>query len=501
MIHHLPILQVILPLLAAPACLIINSHRWVWLFTLCVGLASLLVSIALLTQVTSSGPISYALGGWEAPWGIEYRIDILNSWVLLIVCIFNVVALLPAYKSIGKELQAENHVYFYTLYLLCFAGLLGITATGDVFNIFVFLEISSLSTYALIALGSNRRALWASYQYLIIGTIGASFILIGIGLLYIKTGTLNMQDLAIRIPLVAESKAIMAAMAFILVGICMKLALFPLHAWLPNAYAYAPSVVTIFIAATATKVAIYLLIRFLFSVFGIELSMKVLPLQSLFLCFGFLGVFIASILAITQSNVKKMFAYSSVAQIGYMVVGLGIGSVLGLQATLLHLFNHALIKGGLFLALAGVMYQIGKTEISDFKGLGARMPWTTLAIVVGGLSLIGVPLTAGFVSKWYLVLGALDANLWPVAFLIVLGSVLAVVYVWRLVEQAYFSQETAATISSDTHSNTACEAPLAFLIPIWILVLANVYFGIDTRLTVSVSELAATWLFGLSEAL
>ncbi len=489
MTEHLPILQVILPLLAAPTCLILFNHRWVWLFALVIGAVSLVISALLVQEVVSNGTISYMLGAWEAPWGIEYRIDLLNAFVLLIVSFFGFVALLPAYKSISRELEGAKQIYFYTLYLLCFAGLLGIVATGDAFNIFVFLEISSLSTYALISLGSDRRALWASYQYLVMGTIGASFILIGIGFLYIQTGTLNIADLAERLPAVEDSKTVLAALAFIMVGICMKLAMFPLHKWLPNAYTYAPSIVTVFVAATATKVAVYLLIRFIFSIFHKNFSVEALPLQTLFLTLGLAGVYMASLVAINQTNIKKMFAYSSVAQIGYMIVGMGFGTVLGLQATLLHMFNHSLMKGAIFVALAAVLYQVGKTDIDSFKGLGRRMPITMMGIVLAGLSLIGVPLTAGFVSKWYLVMAALDANLWPIAAMIVVGSMFTVIYIWRLIETAYFQKPEVEVPRQ--------EAPAIFLVVLWGLVLANIYFGVDTRLSVSVSGMAAEYLFNI----
>jgi len=477
--------------MAAPLCLFLTRPRLVWLFALIVSALAFLFSSILLEQVMTSGTIIYELGGWDAPWGIEYRIDQLNAFLLLIISAISTIVLFAADTSIRKEIPEDKHTHFYTLYLLSLAAMLGIVATGDAFNIFVFLEISSLSAYALIALGKDRRALWASYQYLIMGTIGATFILIGIGLMYQMTGTLNIDDLSRRLPEVAQTRTVFTAFAFVIVGICLKLAMFPLHLWLPNSYAYAPSIVSAFFAATATKVAIYLLIRFTFSVFGLSFSFTHLPLQLLFVTLGLVGIFVASTAAIYQSNVKHLFAYSSIAQIGYMIVGFSLTSVAGLTATLLHVFNHALMKGALFLALAAVMYRIGSTQLSQFQGLGRQMPLTMAAIVVGGLSLIGVPLTVGFVSKWYLVLAVLENGWWPVAVLILLGSLLAVVYVWRIVETAYFKPALAG-------SETIKEAPLTFLIPIWTLVLANIYFGIDTRLSVQVAQAAAQSLFGVS---
>ncbi len=490
MLAHLAVLQVIVPLLAAPTCMILKRPHWVWLFALIVSGSAFLISITLLQQVMASGTIVYELGGWSAPWGIEYRIDKLNAYLSLIISGVSTVVLLAAHTSIQAEIPEDRHTLFYILYLLSLAGMLGIVTTGDAFNVFVFLEISSLSAYSLIALGRDRRALWASYQYLIMGSIGATFILIGIGLMYQMTGTLNMEDLSKRLPEVAQTRTVFAAFGFFIVGVCLKLALFPLHLWLPNAYAYAPSIVTAFFAATSTKVALYLLIRFTFSVFGLSFSFTTLPLQTLFVVLGLLGIFAASIAAIYQKNVKHLFAYSSVAQIGYMIVGYSISTSAGLMATLLHVFNHALMKSALFLALGAVMYRIGSVQLRDFQGLGRQMPFTMAAIVVGGLSLIGVPLTVGFVSKWYLVLAAIENGWWPVAVLILLGSLLAIVYVWRIVEAAYFKAPEAGR-------EQVKEAPLAFLIPVWMLVSANIYFGVDTRLSVQVAQAASQSLFGV----
>jgi len=490
-IAHLPILQVIVPLLAAPLCLILRVPRLVGLFALSASACAFLISCGLLQQVLSHGTISYYLGGWEPPWGIEYRIDYLNSYLLLLVSAMSTVILIAAQTSIKKELPENRVTFFYTAYLLCLTGLLGILATADAFNVFVFLEISALSSYTLIALGTDRRALTASYQYLIMGTIGATFIIIGVGLMYMMTGTLNMYDLAERLPAVYTSRTVLCAFGFFIVGVCLKLALFPLHLWLPNAYAMAPSIATAFLAATSTKVAVYILIRYVFSIFSITFVAASLPLDDIFLGLGLAGIFAASVAAIYQLNIKRLFAYSSVAQIGYMIIGLAIGTQLGLTATLLHLFNHALMKGALFLAIGSVVYRIGSSQLNHFAGLGKSMPWTMAAIVVGGLSLIGVPLTVGFVSKWYLVVALLDRGWWPVAVLVLISSLLALIYVWRIVEWIYFTPPRANT-------EYITEAPLSQLIPIWLLVLANLYFGVDTRLTVGVSKLAAQSLFGVS---
>ncbi len=491
MTAHFPILQVIIPLLAAPLCLFIRIPRIVGIFAILVSATAFLISCGLLQEVITGGTLSYQLGGWAAPWGIEYRIDKLNGYLLLLVSGVSTIVLVAAQTSISKELPENRHTFFYTAYLLCLTGLLGILATADAFNLFVFLEISALSSYTLIAIGTDRRALTASYQYLVMGTIGATFIIIGVGLMYMMTGTLNMYDLAERLPAVYESKTVLSAFGFFIVGVCLKLALFPLHLWLPNAYAYAPSITTAFLAATSTKVAVYVLIRYIFSIFGIEFVDMSLPLSEIFLFLGLTGIFVASVAAIYQLNIKRLFAYSSVAQIGYIILGLAIETELGLTATLLHLFNHALMKAAIFLAIGAVVYRIGSAQLSHYAGLGKKMPWTMAAIVAGGLSLIGVPLTVGFVSKWYLVVALLDKGWWPVAVLVLISSLIAVIYVWRVVEWIYLTPPRIIT-------DEIKEAPMSQLIPIWILVLANIYFGVDTRLTVGVSKLAAQSLFGVN---
>ena len=354
MTPHLPVLQVVVPLIAAPFCALLPWGRAAWVVTLGACWFALYAAIALLGQVHDGTIISYEIGGWAAPWGIEYRVDAVNAFVLLIVSAIGALVVPFARRSIEKELPAGQIPYFYSAFLLCVAGLLGITVTGDAFNVFVFLEISSLSSYAMIAMGKDRRALTASYQYLVMGTVGATFILIGIGLLYSMTGTLNMADLAERLPLVEQTRTVRVGFGFLTIGISLKLALFPLHLWLPNAYAYAPSVVTVFLAATATKVAVYMLLRFFFTVFGGAFSFELMQLDQVLLPLALIGIFTASVVAIFQSDVKRLLAYSSVAQIGYMILGISMASLTGVTAGLLHLFNHALMKGALFMAIWAV---------------------------------------------------------------------------------------------------------------------------------------------------
>ena len=486
--EHLPVLQIVLPLISAGLCLVIRNAAAVRLFSVVAAWSCLAIALELLSRVQTGGTISYALGGWEPPLGIEYRIDLLNAYLLVIVSM--IAAVVFPFPLRGREVRIPRarHFLFYASLLLCLTGLLGIAITGDLFNVFVFVEISSLAAYTLIALGPRRRALTSAFTYLIMGTIGASFILIGIGLMYQMTGTLNMADLSVRLGPVLGTRTIWMAFGFLVVGASIKLALFPLHQWLPNAYTYAPSVVSAFLSATATKVAYYFLVRILLTVFGVAFVFEGMGLGAVLLPLSLTAMFVGSVAAIYQTDLKRLLAYSSVAQIGYMTLGLSFASVTGLTGGLVHLFNHALMKGGLFLVAACVVFRVGSSSIDDLRGLARRMPFTAAAFVLGGLALVGIPGTVGFVSKWYLVLAALERDGFFVAFLILASSLLAVVYVWRVVEVMMAADSDGRAPRKD--------APVAMLLPTWILIGATVFFGLQADWTVSVASHAATQLLG-----
>jgi multicomponent Na+:H+ antiporter subunit D len=486
--QNLPALQVVVPLMSAPLCTLLRRGSLAWVLAVAISATALTTAVTLLFRVLAGGVIRYSLGGWPAPYGIEYRIDTVNAFVLVIVATISTVALIFAKRSVEDEIVRDKQHLFYAAWMLFLTGLLGIAITGDAFNVFVFLEISSLSTYLLVSFGRDRRALMASYRYLILGTIGATFLLIGIGLLYMMTGTLNMVDIAERLPAAIDTRTAKVAFAFVLVGLGIKAAVFPLHVWLPNAYTYAPSAVSVVVAATGTKVAVYLIMRFIFSIFGSHFVFDTLGINVLLLVLALLGMFVASTIAIFQINIKRMLAWSSIAQIGYMMLGIAMVSQTALTASIVHLFNHAIMKAALFMVMGAVFLRVGSVRIEKMAGLGREMPWTMAAFVVAGLSLVGVPLTVGFVSKWYLVLAALEGGRIWIAVLVLLSSLLALVYTWRVVEVAYFRERSSG--------QPVREAPLIMLVPMWLLVAASIYFGVNSELTVDVASRAAMTLRG-----
>ena len=493
--EQLPILQVIVPFIVAPLIVFLGIRQLAWPLAFLASLSCLLISWLLLQQVIDGSEISYQLGGWAPPLGIEYRVDVINAFVLLLISGISSAVLFWARLGLKAELPERSHTLFYALFLMCLTGLLGVVITGDAFNVFVFLEISSLSTYVLIAQGGHRdkRAFTAAYNYLIMGTIGATFFVIGIGFLYMSTGTLNMADLADKIADQRDSRTIKAAFAFIVVGMGLKAAIYPLHLWLPNAYSFAPSPVVAFLSGTATKMAIYVLLRFMFTVFQPEFLEEIRILEAIILPFAILAMFASSISAFAQKDLKRMLAHSSVAQLGYMMLGIGLFSHTGLSAAIIHLFNHGITKAALFLGVGCYVFMVGGASYKKLCGLGKTMPWTSAAMVIAGLSLIGIPGTAGFVSKWILVQAAFEQGWWIFAFLIVLSSIIAVAYVWRMIESLY--------LVAPAEGSVVKEVPLVMLLPVWVLALSTLYFGLVTDVTLGAADAAARGLMSGSSGM
>ncbi len=489
--EHLPALQVAVPMLMAPFVLLLRSRNLAWAAATAASLMAFAISISLATSVAGGETIAYQMGSWPAPYGIELRIDAFSALVLLVVTGASSLALVGGRASLMAAIGEAREHYFHAAWLLALAGLAGIAVSADAFNIFVFMEVSSLASYVLVAGGADRRALPAVFKYLIMGTVGATFYLIGVGLIYMMTGTLNLADMEVRIHEVADQEPILAAAGFITVGLALKAAIFPLHVWLPNAYTYAPHVATAFLAACSTKVSLYVLLRFDFFVFQQNLVGHAFQFAAYLMPLAVLGILVGSCVAMFERNIKRLLAFSSVAQIGYIILGASLVSVSGLTAAALHMFNHALAKGGLFLAVASLAMVVSGLRLEHIAGIARRAPWSFAAFVISGLSLIGVPGTAGFISKWYLILAAMELGTpgFVLVAVIVVGSLMAVVYIWRVIESACFATAPA-------ESEAARPMPLPLLAATWLAAAANVYFGFVPLVPLGLSQSAATSLLG-----
>ena len=443
-------------------------------------------SISILVSVVESGhSIQYRLGGWAPPWGIEFRIDHLNAVMLVLVSALGLLTGIHAEKSVEKELS-DKTALFWSLYLLMITGLLGICITGDLFNLFVLLEVASLSGYALIAMG-EKGALYASFRYLIVGTIGASFYLLGVGYLYIASGSLNMADLSGILPRLYESKTVLVGFAFILIGLGIKMALFPMHGWLPDAYTDAPSAVSAAVAPLVTKVMAYVMIRVMFTVFDATFSVSVLAVTDLMVWMGTVAILFGAVMALSQNDFKRMLSYVIVAEIGYIVGGIGVANALALRGAVFHIVNDALMVACLFLVNGQVVYRTGGHRIVDFAGMFQRMPVTAAVFTVGALAVIGVPPTCGFFSKWYLLLGGIEAHQWGFVAALLLCTLINVALFFRVFDQALYTHAHGSQKDHDApHANPAREeAPLSMLIPASALAAVIVLVGIFNQLIVN----------------
>ena len=482
MTAHLPVFIVVIPLFAAIVTPLLArlSPRLSRGLTTGALAATLTCSVAALSQVLGEGTLHYRLGGWPPPWGIEYVIDPLSGGMAVLVSFFAVVTSVYAGPHLEGIRPARVGI-FDGLFLLLTTGLLGMVVTGDLFNLYVFLEISSLSAYALLSAGGNR-AVVAAFRYLLVGTIGASLYLLGVGYLYALTGTLTMSEVHATVEGTAVSSVFVVGVALMVVGLAIKTALFPLHGWLPDVYTYAPAPVSGFIAAVMTKVSVYALFRILYFV----LDAKGAAGQAL----GVLGwvaalaVVAGAVMALAQKDIRRLLAYSSVGQMGCIVLGLSLANSTAVTGALLHLLNHATMKACLFLVVGGVVWRTGVSEIGGFAGMGRRLPLTMAAFSIAALSMVGLPPMSGFFSKWYLLLGAIEEGAWPFVLALVLSSLLSAVYFFRIIERAYFAPPPTPGSGAGLRDGSE-ELPGRMLGPILVLTTAVLLLSIFNRTVVT----------------
>ena len=480
LVEHFPVFIVGLSMFLAYTMLLAGylNRRLPFFMSLAWNSFCLILSLFILNHVLTVGPIRYWQGGWRPPWGIEYVVDAMNAYLLVIVISMVIFGLIYSRGNVRHEIEERKHVTFYVLVQLMAAGLYGITVTGDLFNMFIWLEIASLTAYALIAVAGGR-ALRPAYNYVIMGSIGACLYIFGVCWLYSVTGTLNFGDMRLLLPLVYDNKAVQMAFAMIVVGIMIKAYIFPLHLWQPDVYTYAPSTISSMMASVHVKVMFYILLRMFYSIFTLEFIRHYIGLDLLICWVAAIAILAGSIWAIKQRNLKRMLAYSSVSQMGYILLGLGLSplSPWGLVGAAAHILNHAIGKGCLFMCAGAISQQEGLKDIRDFEGLGKKMPHVCAAFTIAALSMIGVPLTAGFASKLFLIVASLDAAQYPFVVVLLLSGLLNLVYFWRVIDQMYFVKhkgtENAAEVKEKGNS-----LPLSMVAPILILASLCIVMGI-----------------------
>lgn len=491
--EHLPILAILALLLTAFIVPVVA--KWKNELAGPVSIAaltlSLVLTIALAGRVFSDGAFYYRLGNWSAPWGIEFYVDALGVFMMLMLTFVGLLILVYAVKDLAHELKKGVDGWYYTLYLLLLAGMMGMSVTNDLFNMFVLIEIVAISSVAIISVKDNRDCVEASFKYLVLSAVSSGAFLLGVALIYMVTGHLNIDAVAagLETALALYPRNILVAMALIAVGLGLKAALFPLHVWLPDAHSSAVSPSSAILSGLVIKIYALVFIRVFLKVFPWEIYNNI-PVMDLLLWMSTFGIIVGSLFAIVQTDIKRMLAYSSVVQIGYVFLGVALLAQTAMVGAVLHIFFHALMKAMLFLSAGAIIYSTGIRRISDLKGLGLKMPVVMTMFAIGALAMVGIPGTNGFISKLYLALGALEAGRPFFLFVIMGSSLLNAVYYFPIVGNAFFGkrEEPLPEIKP---------IPMAMLIPVVIMGVAIVVTGVYAAPVVGLATKAVAGLLSL----
>jgi len=476
---NLHLFVLVVPLLSAFAVNLLGRSSKQWIAPLVLGsLAfSVIGSLVTLARVVEHGTLRYTVGNWQPPFGIELVVDPLSALMMVLISVVAFLASFSSLKSVEQELPGREP-FFFTLYLILIAGLFGLVLTGDAFNLYVLLEITSITTYGLIAMGRGRAAL-SSFNYIIMGSIGACFYLLGIGYIYILTGTLNMADIARILPTLNAPVATATAIAFVLVGLWIKMAFFPLHSWLPNAYSQAPTGAGTMVAPLMTKVTVYLMVRVILTMYTPALVFTHEWITNGAVWAAALAIVCGSVLALGQKDLRRMLTYIIIAEVGYMVGGIFLANANGLTGSLLHIVNDALMTLCLFLVVAAIIYRQGTVSLVSLQGIFHRMPFTMAAFTLGAFAMIGVPPTCGFFSKWYLILGGIDGGHWEFVIALVFSSLVNAVLFFRVIELAFFGSLADGQHHEHTPSERH-EAPWWMLKPLVLTAALLIVIGLST---------------------
>jgi proton-translocating NADH-quinone oxidoreductase chain N len=438
-------------------------------------ISNLIISLLLIPKVMKH-PIIVSIGGGIPPFYINIVAGPVAILFSVIIALVGFLVSIYALSYIKKGATEKYHM----LYLLLLVGATGIVLTGDIFNLFVFWEILCISSYALVAYTGEKSGIESAVKYLIQGAIGSSLLLIGIGMLYGLFGTLNMADIAQHIDSV-EPTSIFIPLVFIITGLGVEAALCPLNAWLPDAHSSAPSSISAILSGIAIEVGVYAVARVVFTIFGVE---------SIFLFFCFLGVLtllIGEMSAFSQNNLKRMLAYSSIGQIGLIVFAFGIATSYSITGGLFQIISHSLSKALLFLSVGYIVYRTASMDISSFEGIGKKMPLTSLGVIIGAFSLIGLPPFVGFPSKLLIVQAALSKGeilFYILIAFVLLGTVIEGAYFFRVIQVIYFKQGKSNIQKK--------EAPIAALVPMSILALLIIGVGIYPQVITDILNSAAS---------
>jgi len=446
-------------------------------FALAVTVGTLLLVVDMATSVLGGDILVYKLGGWAPPLGINLAIDGLGLLVGLIVAGISTLVVIYSFVFMRQESGLGQ---YYTLMLLLTAGMMGVAFTGDIFNLYVFFEIMAISSYALVAFRRSKISIEGAIKYLIVGSLGTSFILLGIALLYGSTGTLNIADIASKLAVINTTSGStplisIIALTLFVVGFGIKIGMIPFHAWLPDAYQAAPSPISAIMAGGTAIVGVGALLRVSYFIFGAPM------VGPLLIGLGLVTMVLGAFMALVQRDLKRLLAYSGISQMGYILLSIGLGTALGIKGGLFHMLNNAVYKSLLFLAVGAIIYRVKTSRIDELGGLGRKMPITAGIFLVGALALAGMPPFNGFASKLTIFLAGIDAGYPILSGIAAIISVVTLAYMIRAFIAVFLGPQTG-------RFENVKEAPRSMLFPMMVLAAVCVVLGVLPQLGFSAVE-------------
>ena len=457
----------VLPLAAAFIIPILGkiAKSLIWIFVTLVSFALFIIALYGVAVTQQVPMLVYKMGNWPPPLGIVMAFDSLSAFMTLVI---SILVFAGGVFSLRYMSHYSGQWKFYTLYMLITAGMMGIAITGDLFNMFVFLEIAAISSYALVAFGVDAEELEASFKYMVMGEVGGLTFLLAIALIYAKTSTLNLADISNTLQVVGQTPFFWTVLGMMLFAFSIKAAFVPFHSWLPDAHPAAPAPISSLLSGIFIKVlGMYTIARLVFNVFGLNRANAPMFFNVL-IGIGLLSIAFAGVTALSQNDYKRLLGYSSVSQVGYIMLGLGIGNYYGVAGAIFYMLAHALGKGLLFLTSGSVVYATGTRDITKLAGLGEKMSTTAWSFRFGELSLIGLPPLVGFFAKYYIVLGALKVGFWWLAVVAIALSILTLGYLLKIENNVFLKKGKAQ----------AKQAPFTMRVAMVLLVVLIVLLGV-----------------------
>lgn len=472
-IKSFPLAAILILFISAFMMPLIKKVRAVKALSLVSMALGLILSIITALHVFKEGKFYYSVGHFNAPIGIEFYIGNIEAIMGLLFTFVSFMIIWYSVYSINKEVENAKLPLYYLLINVLIGSLLGVVYTNDLFNAFVFIEVSTLASCGVIVVKDKKDNIKATLKYLIMSCLGSGLVLMGIAFVYSITGQLNITFIHQELLSVYTEypRVILISLSLFTIGLGVKSAMFPLHTWLPDAHSSAPASSSAILSSLVLKAFVLLLIKILYRGYGIDI-LSGFPVLNIILILGSVGMIMGSVFAIFQKQIKRVIAYSSVAQMGYIFLGIGLGTEMGVAIAVFHMIGHAVTKSALFLSVGAMIEKVGSKEVSSLKGIGKEMPFTAALFLLGALSMIGIPILPGFVSKWNLALASIEVDNLLLIGIILASSLLNAVYYFPIVINSFFGEENLKGKVYKSKSKSIKE-----LLPIFCLILAMIYTG------------------------